>query len=52
MLGLSLSSLKVLLGSGDLCQVRIGKRSLIPDSEIDRFVSERLTAQAVVREAG
>ena len=42
-LGVSLSSIKLLLGRGELRDVRIGRRSLIPVSEVERIVAERLS---------
>ena len=42
-LNVSLSMLKVLIGRNALREIRIGRRSLIAESEISRFVGERLT---------
>jgi excisionase family DNA binding protein len=50
-LSCGLSTLKVLLGRGEIRELRIGRRSVIPASEIGRYVSERL-AEADARRNG
>ncbi len=39
---ISLSTLKLLIGRGEIRQIRIGRRSLIPRMEIERFIADRL----------
>ena len=41
-LAVGLSTLKDLLGRGELREIRIGRKSVIPLSEIERFLTERL----------
>jgi excisionase family DNA binding protein len=41
-LGVSLSTLKLLIGRGELREIRLGKRRLTPRSEIDRLIAERM----------
>jgi excisionase family DNA binding protein len=41
-LGVSLSTLKLLIGRGELREIRLGKRRLTPHSEIERLIAERL----------
>ncbi len=41
-LGIGLSTLKAILAGGRLRELRIGRRSLIPRQEIERFIRERL----------
>ena len=40
--GLSRSTLKLLVARGTLRSITIGRRRLLPLSELDRYVSERL----------
>lgn len=47
-LNISLSHLKALLGRRALHEVRLGRRALIPEYELARFIAERL-AEAEVR---
>jgi excisionase family DNA binding protein len=44
LLGVSLSTLKLLIGHGDLHEVRLGKRRLTPRTEIDRLIAERIAS--------
>lgn len=41
LLSVSLSTLKLLIGRRELCEVKVGKRRLIARSEIERFICER-----------
>ena len=41
-LGIGVSMLKILIARGDVQEIRIGRRSLIPRSEVERYVSERI----------
>ena len=44
-LGVGLSTLKNLIERGEVRQLRIGRRSLIPRSEIEKYVQRLLAAQ-------
>jgi excisionase family DNA binding protein len=50
-LGLGRSTFAELIARGELQEIRIGRRSLIPLSEIDRFVRERLAAATIPKDA-
>jgi excisionase family DNA binding protein len=50
LLGVGLSSLKELLARRELVELRVGRRSLVPLSEIDRFVRERVAAATIPAE--
>lgn len=41
-LGIGRSTVYELMGSGQLKAIKIGQRTLIPESELQRFVAERL----------
>lgn len=43
-LGLSLSNVKALISRGELREIRVGRRSLIPRTELERFISVRATS--------
>jgi len=42
-LGVGRTTLYALLASGQLGSVSIGRRRLIPDSELERFIADRIT---------
>ena len=42
-LGIGRSSLYGLIGEGKICTVKIGRRTLIPDREIRRYVESLVT---------
>jgi hypothetical protein len=44
--GFGLSSLKGMLQRGELREIRIGRRSLIARSELERFIRERMTERS------
>lgn len=46
-LNVSLSFLKLLIGRGTLREVRLGRRSLIAESEIDRLIAESIANAGV-----
>jgi excisionase family DNA binding protein len=45
-LGIGRSSLYVLIAEGEILPVKIGRRTLIPDREIRRYVESLTTPQA------
>ena len=45
LLGVGLSTLKALLARGELRQIRVGRRSLIPRDELERYIATRLAAE-------
>ena len=45
-LGVAKTSIYALIKGGELRSIKIGSRTLIPESELQRFVSERLKQSA------
>ena len=45
LLGIGRSSLYGLIGEGKICTVKIGRRTLIPDREIRRYVESLILPQ-------
>jgi len=41
-LGLGMSTYKVLVKAGEIREVRVGSRALLPMSEVERFIKDRL----------
>jgi excisionase family DNA binding protein len=51
-LGIGRSSLYWLIGEGKICTVKIGRRTLIPDREIRRYVESLIPPQSESSVAG
>lgn len=45
-LGIARTSLYHLIGRGEIRAVKAGRRRLIPDTEVDRWIAERMTGSA------
>jgi excisionase family DNA binding protein len=45
-LGLGLTTYKALVRTGELREIRVGSRALLPRSEVERFIADRLARLA------
>lgn len=45
LLGIGRTSLYALIDAGEITPIKIGRRTLVPDSEISRYVEEKLSAR-------